>query len=50
MIIDFVVGGIFGFVLGLLLGVLGSFDWQAYFDYKTRMTEIVMKYKKEGKA
>ena len=49
MMVDFVFGGILGLALGLVLGVLGGFDWQAYFNYKTKMTEIVMKYKKEGK-
>lgn len=45
-----IAGAIGGFVVGLTIGLFCSFDWTAYFQYKLRVTEIVMKYKKEVKS
>lgn len=37
------------FVLGLVIGTLLGFDWQAYFKYKKEIVELGMKYEKEAR-
>lgn len=47
MIIGYVFVAMVMFVLGLALGILLDFDWQAYFKYKKDIVELGMKYEKE---
>lgn len=45
--IGYIVVAVIMFVLGLGIGALLNFDWQAYFRYKTNVVELGMKYQKE---
>lgn len=49
MIVLIVLGEIFIFLLGVLLGLSISFDWKAYYKHKTDVVELDMKYEKEAR-
>ncbi len=36
-----------GICIGVLVGLMFTFDWQAYFKYKKEIVELGMKYEKE---